>query len=116
MKDWVFGLTMAAAVALYRNLIDAVLYYGGADRSDAKSWLIFFATAGPAVLGPILFGVRPSRERTVACLIYFTRPRMRPIIFYNLVQHVVAGAADVLMARRRVIASAAPAVAPIARR
>lgn len=49
---------MAAAVAVYPNLIDAVFYDGRADRGDSKSWLVFFATVGPAVVGPIVFGVR----------------------------------------------------------
>jgi hypothetical protein len=58
MKDWTFGLAMAAAVALYPNFIDAVVYWGGNDRIQAESWLIFFATAGPAAVGPIVFGFR----------------------------------------------------------
>ena len=57
-RDWMFGVSMAVAVAVYPNLIDAVLYLSGLDDIGSKSWLIFFATAGPALTAPVMFGVR----------------------------------------------------------
>ena len=65
-RDWMFGIGMAGAVALYPNLIAAALFLNGLNDLGSKCWLVFFFTVGPALLGSVLFGVRTKRPRDFA--------------------------------------------------
>jgi len=65
-RDWMFGVAMALAVALYPNLIEAAVYSYDLQDAGAKCWLIFFSTAGPALVAPVLFGIRTTRTGDLA--------------------------------------------------
>jgi hypothetical protein len=65
-RDWMFGVAMALAVALYPNLIEAALYPCHLQDAGAKCWLIFFSTAGPALVAPVVFGIRTTRTGDLA--------------------------------------------------
>lgn len=65
-RDWMFGMAMTVAVALYLNLIAAALFLNGLNDLGSKCWLIFFSTVGPALRGPVVFGVRTKRHRDSA--------------------------------------------------
>ena len=75
-RDWMFGVAMAGAVALYPNLIQAALYFSGLNDLGSKCWLIFFSTAGPALLAPALFGLRTKWHRDCAPQRFVQRGRL----------------------------------------